>query len=631
MSQSNDAQISHGLNLVLKLREPARMRELLIKIHQAQPKIDAGLGELNFVHFARFLPTYDNTALQVITEFDGPFEPYVLDFVIEIGDVFDMLLGFTQGTEHLLPIAEHPDEFLAFVRDNNTVRVPGLPDNPNLSVYSAYPDLTTLDIIGPRDDLPIPKADRWITPVDKTDVQGNILRGFPAERVQHFVLEVLDASKARAWLADRATAGAAMPDVPRVTSDEQWPIDQKPQLMLNVGLTHAGMQALGIRPEWLAPFPEAFRQGALARANDNLDIGGNAPDGWWLGGPAQERAHHVMVSLYHSDQDGAGPAFVAAAAALRASLGPGGFRLIDAPEAARNGGSNWFGYADSITNPRVASAEPAPVTDLQPASTAGEFVLGADYRNIYGGSSLGALPAPLATNGSFCAVRVLAQDVDAFQTTLKNESARLGRPPEWLAARLMGRWYGGAPLSLYPDAPPPPDSAGNTRNDFDYAPSYEYPNTAMDHNGRLCPVGAHIRRSNARSSRIAGARYARRLMRRGMHYDRVVDGTPEKGLFGLFMCADLERQFEFIQRQWMNGDRFASGLRGTRDPFVGTAEGGVQDFEIPMPDGTTLKMRLPPFVRTRGSLYLFMPGLKALRDLDRFATPNPPSTTGAQR
>lgn len=620
----HDEQISHGLNLVLRLRDPARMKELLLRIRQAQPKIDAGLGELNFVHFARFLPTYDNAALQVVTEFDGPLDPYVLDFAIEIGDVFDMLLGFTQGTEHMLPIADHPAEFLAFVKENNTIRVPGLPDNPDLSLYSAYPQTSALDIIGPRTDLPIPKADRWVTPVADADIQGNILRGFAAERVRHFVLEVFDPAEARRWLADRAGSGAGAPGVPTVTSGQTW-VGAKPPVMLNVGLTHAGMNALGVRPAWLARFPEAFRQGALQRAAGNADILANAPDHWWLGERARETAHHVMVSLYRSKDPAADAAFTSADAALRASLPAGGFRLIDEADAVWNGGSNWFGYADSITSPRIASADaPKPGTpvEMQPASTAGEFVLGNTYRNIYGGTSLGSMPGLLAGNGSFCAVRVLAQDVALFRRTLKSEAQRVGYAEDWLAAKLMGRWYGGAPLSLYPDpAPNPPQS----RNDFDYAPSYEYPDTPMDHAGERCPVGAHIRRGNARSSRVAGARYARRLMRRGMHYTRMVDGKEEKGLFGLFMCADLERQFEFIQREWMNGDRFAAGLRGTRDPFVGTVEGALQDFEIPLPGGATLTLRLPPFVQTRGSLYLFMPGLNALRELDHFAAFDPPA------
>ncbi|MDQ2734574.1 MAG: cytochrome P450 [Pseudomonadota bacterium] len=575
--------------------------------------------------------------MQVITEFDGPLGPYVLDFAIEIGDVFDLLLRHTRGTQRLVPIAQHPGEFLAFVEKHNTVTVPPGLHFPDWPLYAAYPEQTLLDIAGPRSDLPIAKADRWATAVAREDVQGNILMGYRAERVKHFVLRVLDAAKARTWLAgkatpdDRPTAG-----VPQVMSFKPWLPGTKPNLMLNIGLTYAGMEALGIRETWRATFPEAFKQGALKRANDNFDFDSNAPDHWWLGGPGQERDIHVMVSLYHAQ--GAGLEFDKAVRALSDSLPDAGLQLLAEHDAVYHGGRNWFGYVDGISNPRIATACPVPDEhrDLQPAATAGEFVLGAVYRNVYGGNSLGALPAALATNGSFCAVRVLAQDTKAFFSALEAEAARLSQEtglkvtPDWLAAKLMGRRYEGAPLSLYPDVEQPTNPGDNERNDFDYAPSYEYPNTLMDHAGERCPVGAHIRRSNPRTARVAGARYARRLMRRGMHYE-IKDAKGQRveaGLFGLFICADLERQFEFIQRQWINGDRFAAGLRGSRDPLVGTPREPCDAFEIPMQKGSPLIARLPQFVQTKGSLYLFMPGLSALSQLERFATADRASPAG---
>lgn len=621
-----DGQVSHGLNLVLQLKNPAEMPLVLAKIRQAQRKIDSGLGELNFVHFARFLPTYDNTAIQVITEFDGPLAPYVLDFVIEIGDIFDMLLEATIGTGLIVPVAKHPAEFLAFVAKHNTVTVPGLGGVPDWPLYAAYPDVTLVDVVGPRNDLPIPKSDRWTTLVDRDDVQGNILKGFNAERVRHFVLTVLDAAKARAWLAGRATSatGSAV-SVPKVTSFQHWVAGAKPKLMLNIGWTFAGMISLGIRNTWCDPFPKPFKQGALQRAKDNFDVDNNDPANWWLGGPHAAPSTHVMVSLYQAP--GCKPEFDLAAAALAASLPSGGLQLLAEHDATSRDGRSWFGYIDSIANPRVAV--PCPATgqrdeDLQPAATPGEFILGAKHKNIYGGySSLGNLPEALATNGSFCAVRVLAQDTTLFTQTLSTEAHRLGVAPKWLAAKLMGRWFEGAPLSLN-SASPTTNPAENRRNDFDYAPSYEYPGVPDDHFGQRCPVGAHIRRNNPRTSRVAGARYSRRLMRRGMHYETTnADGNLEVGLFGMFMCADLERQFEFIQRQWINGDRFAAGLSGTRDPLIGTPSTEGHRFVIPMAAGPSLEVRLPQLVQTRGSMYLFMPGLEALRKLDQFATSDP--------
>ena len=75
-TESTGAQVSHGLNLTLELRDPHEMPILLTRLKFGLEKTHAALKELHFVHFARFLPVRGNTALLVITEFDGPLEAY---------------------------------------------------------------------------------------------------------------------------------------------------------------------------------------------------------------------------------------------------------------------------------------------------------------------------------------------------------------------------------------------------------------------------------------------------------------------------------------------------------------------------------------------------------------------------
>ena len=58
-----------------------------------------------------------------------------------------------------------------------------------------------------------------------------------------------------------------------------------------------------------------------------------------------------------------------------------------------------------------------------------------------------------------------------------------------LAAKMVGRWPSGAPLTLAPDADDP-SLAG--ANDFGYH--------ELDPRGARCPVGSHIRRSHPRDS-----------------------------------------------------------------------------------------------------------------------------------
>ena len=107
-------------------------------------------------------------------------------------------------------------------------------------------------------------------------------------------------------------------------------------------------------------------------------------------------------------------------------------------------------------------------------------------------------------------------------------------------------------------------------------------------------------------------------MRRGLPYGPKWDPAQpdaqktERGLFGLFLCADLEAQFEFIQKVWASGDLSAPGLRGTHDPFA-AGRGEATPFRLrPHDDAAELTVTVPPLVRTRGSLYLFYPGLKGL-------------------
>ena len=82
------------------------------------------------------------------------------------------------------------------------------------------------------------------------------------------------------------------------------------------------------------------------------------------------------------------------------------------------------------------------------------------------------------------------------------------------------------------------------------------------------------------------------------------------------LIADIGRQFEFVQQQWVNDGKFI-GAPDERDPLI-----GVQDraeFTIPKRPIRRRMTGLPGFVVNRGGEYCFMPGLRALRwlaDLD---------------
>jgi deferrochelatase/peroxidase EfeB len=100
-----------------------------------------------------------------------------------------------------------------------------------------------------------------------------------------------------------------------------------------------------------------------------------------------------------------------------------------------------------------------------------------------------------------------------------------------------------------------------------------------------------------------------------MPYGPEYDSAPqqERGLAFLALNADLEGQFEFIQRQWVNGGEFIGLSDDERDPLVGQNSDG--QFTIPSGSISPFVFGLNRFVTTQGGGYFFMPGIEAMRRL----------------
>jgi len=644
---SATAPVIRGLNLALPLAEPAKLPLLLWDIAAAQPKIQRAIRELSFLHFARFVPSWDGTALMVITEFDGPLDDYVLDFAIVIGDVFDRLLSYVASPPPL-PVRDNHTAFLTWVRQWN--RLPygprRSPHRPSLlpsifepPVYKAYPNKTVLDIcVGAEFQRPRqPVIDGPAAVIDLADVQGNILKGYRAWKSTHLFLRVTKPGKARRWLAKEFPSPNSMWN--GVMNAQSWDTGHgviKPAIAANVAFTADGLRTLmPWREQDLATFPAAFKQGALARAEDNGDIQqpantGTEDDGstqrtantWRFGGP--ETQVDVVISLFGLNvaQQGNTARFIVACVALRDACASNGLHIVCEQEGS-SPTTELFGFKDSISQPRVAGTDDACKPDeVLPASSPGEFLLGKHYLNVYGGPSLRDMPKDLASNGSFGVMRLYELDEDAFEKAASKGGTAAGMDPDEVKARLMGRRLNGQPLSLGISPPAGPSSS----NDFDYAPSWEYPKVHDDRRGATCPLGAHIRRVNPRSAHVPGLRHSRRLIRRGVATTLTSksEEPPRKGLLGLFFCADIERQFEFIQRHWIQ-DSAANSQRGTQDPIAGIRRSDQPTpFELcpAMPGQAAVNIDVPPLVTLHGSLYLFYPGLGMLKHLRKPRDPD---------
>jgi len=596
--------VMQGLNLFLRLKSPAQMPALLATVAGQMSTVREALGGLHYVHFARFVPTPDGSMLLVITEFDGDLRSYIMDFVAVMGDVFTAILEFVAGAPPL-PVSSYPDEFWQFIQANNLAKA---------QPWSAYGRATVIDIIGSRRTLPPAPAPSIVPPpeVDLKDIQANIVRGFRAEAARHFALAFTDAQKARGFI------GALTDDSPgpKISAASPWH-DAKPTRCLTVGLTHDGLGALGVADATLALFPQAYREGPVVRASQLGDSGTNAPSNWTFNPPGA--VIHALLSLF------AAPGHLHVLNDTTAELKPlfeaFGVTLVSTDDAkALPKDEVHFGYRDSIGQPRIAGVPSKGRPDMQPEASPGEFLLGCGYINQYGGNFLGNLPAALGNNATYAAVRVLEQDVAGFETLLTEVSARFGVDREWVAAKLMGRWRNGEPLILSPEAPRN-TMAFDHLNNFDFAPNAANSTYFDDFDGSRCPIGAHIRRLNPRGALVTGKPHSRRLIRRGMAYGSKFDAgadpaenpAEKRGLFGLFICGDLEMQFEFMLNVWANKNIATTGEINGSDPIL-SSSGGTFSIPVigrPLP----ISFYVPQLVTTKGALYILMPGLSGLRAL----------------
>jgi Dyp-type peroxidase family len=428
-----------------------------------------------------------------------------------------------------------------------------------------------------------------ITALDRGDIQGFVLRGYRMPCAAYLFYRFTHAPAARRWLA-----GLVDP----VTTALEW--DAEPDWCANVGLTFPGLEALGLAADSLASFPEDFRQGMAARAATALRDGGeDLPDHWQPVPPFAARGVHALLMLSARDEQEL-ERQVRASADRAAETG--GLADVGTERAAALGGARGerehFGFRDGISQPvLLGSGLEEDAAGRLPVAP-GEFLLGHP-------DELGAvrMPVPdaLGRNGTYAVYRKLSQDVPAFRRFLRDNG---GANPALLATKMMGRWPSGAPLARAAEADDAGLAADRRRNNsFDYVD---------DPVGYRCPRGAHVRRALPRTGAVAERRHL--LVRRGLPYGPALeDGAPDdgadRGLVGVFLNASIERQYEFVQREWINAPRF-DGLRNDPDPIAGPGAGDFTWQRRPLP--RTFR-RLPRFVTVRGGEYFFVPSITALR------------------
>ena len=487
---------------------------------------------------------------------------------------------------------------------------------------------------------------------DFSDVQGLLRFGYKHHTEGAFaLLRVRNRAAARAWLASAQVATGAKGPLPST--------------VLQVAFSAEGLRELGVPPQVVATFAPEFVAGLGTDANRARrlgDVGNNDPAHWEWGGPGTDAQPHVLVMAY------ALPGHLGAFGRDLESHWAVPFELMRWLATSDMGGVEPFGFTDGISQPEIDWSRELPAEDhdslaYRNLASLGEFVLG--YPNEYGrftarplldpGGAAALLPraedapdrADLGRNGSYLVLRTLRQDVPGFWRFLHAQAGGDAAERQRIAEAMVGRRMDGQSL-VEPGTDPIAgvDAASHARNGFTFD---------ADAAGLRCPVGAHVRRANPRNAdlppgtrglvaravhilgfdgaalradAIASVRF-HRVLRRGREYGRrlgmaeaLTAPTPtvDSGLHFICLCADLARQFEFVQGAWIAGTKFA-GLPHEGDPLMGNRlsapdEPDTARFTMPRAGCPSRVVEgLPTFVDVVGGAYFFLPGVRALRYL----------------
>jgi Dyp-type peroxidase family len=372
-------------------------------------------------------------------------------------------------------------------------------------------------------------------------------------------------------------------------------VDDLAPTCLNIGFTFHGLSAF-LKPEQIKALKDkrelrAFVGGAVDRAGEVGDTEKNDPRTWKeeLGKPENV---DVLLSVFAVDTANL---YAEVEKILDDALPGFGKAISRNPGEMLPDGRIHFGYVDGISQPNITDLRDN--LDKQEPVPAGAFVLGYDSQflgHIYDYD----FPKELGLNGTFAAFRIMKQDVQRFEQHLRDTATKTNTDPELVAARLCGRWRDGTALVVSPEK-----AKEDLTNDFKY--KVAEPNTYVADS--VCPFNSHIRRTNPRDDKVAGLsggnkhRIVRATMPYGKPYEiknkDFMEGQQdfeERGLLGLFLCVNLEDQFEFIMKNWVMRGGFNGNLPASdSDPLIG----------------------LDKFIQTRGAAYLFMPSTVGLQYL----------------
>jgi len=486
-----------------------------------------------------------------------------------------------------------------------------------------------------------------------TDIQGNIVQAYGRANfifARYFFLKINDGEKGREFLSCI---------LPSITTAQLWKNIsgnlQRPTVTTNIAMSYKGLEALELPLASLNGFPKEFVMGMQLRKDILGDDGVSDPANWdeiwrqdvhvWLSINGQsketiEERYQLIASYVEQTQGGVEILF-----GNKGEAGQTDLPYQDASAIFENGkptAKEHFGYRDGISDPVFQGQNDSSDRVLgrgklmrdgswKPLAT-GEFILGhPDEAMEY---PKAPTPANLAKNGTFMVYRKLHENVGSFNKFIEEHGKDYPGGKELLAAKFSGRWRdNGAPVTkvasqeqkdewdkIFYSEDTTDVQRKKMLTDFNYND---------DLSGSKCPLSAHTRRTNPRGSLEFGQDGAfdtpgaltnrRRILRRGLPYGKVDDLTKDDGEHGIvFMAlnASIERQFEFVQQQWVNyGNDFKEG--NDKEVLLGNHQINppskvVHPVDPDSDDAPYFIGRIPRLVETRGGEYFFVPSMTAL-------------------
>lgn len=465
-----------------------------------------------------------------------------------------------------------------------------------------------------------------MNPLDRSNLQSIVLQSHPCEHSRHFLFRSNDKIAAKRFLGEwtpRVTHGGIKIDP-----------NNLPCPIINIAVSWAGLDKfgafddLGGAGEAAKVFPFDFI--SQPDATSLRAYGQSAPGNWWnkrfetkdidltLHVYCQTLEHindiseiirksAILYSLEELDPTQNGQGITGQV------LGAGipGLRKLH------------FGYSDGFSQPRVDDPAFAQGNsrELYPR---GRFIID-DWDEAAQSFPRHDPWRSLVHQGSYLAFAWIYQDVAKFNRFLRENAPKVARAgmsqeqaEEFLAAKMMGRWRDGTPLVLSPDRPDEPLAT----NDFNYS---------QDAEGLHCPVAAHIRIVNGRDRplNMANQKMFRsgfpRVLRRGSTYGPWLDGETDdgqdRGIIGMFLCANINKQFYPLTR-WIGTTNFSDDYVDPtgQDPLFANREvpNASTSFTIPAETGPITLESMPDFIRYQGVAILLLPSLATLRRLSVF-------------